>query len=119
LVAAGRERVALGWAALAQGSLEQRNLADARHWLKKAELTQPKQLELARLSQALEQAEAKERVGQADAEAFAVARRHTPGSGHSGRIIIRAYKISVMFKSRLISFSESRALSGDSLFRAT
>jgi len=75
LVAAGRERVALGWAALAQGSLEQRNLADARHWLKKAELTQPKQLELARLSQALEQAEAKERVGQADAEAFAVARR--------------------------------------------
>ena len=38
-------------------------------------MTQPKQLELARLSQALEQAEDGERLQQADAEAFAVARR--------------------------------------------
>ena len=74
-VAAGRRRLALGWAALAQGSLDRGNLADARNWLKKAELAQPKQLELARLSQALEQAETKEQTQRMDADAFAVARR--------------------------------------------
>ncbi|MCU0806432.1 MAG: SUMF1/EgtB/PvdO family nonheme iron enzyme [Candidatus Contendobacter sp.] len=75
LIAAGRRRLALGWAALAQASLNRGDLAHARNWLKKAESAQPKQLELARLSQALEQAETEVRARQLDAEAFAVARR--------------------------------------------
>ena len=56
LIAAGRRRLALGWAALAQASLDQGELSEARKWLKQAESVQPKQLELARLTQALEQA---------------------------------------------------------------
>jgi formylglycine-generating enzyme required for sulfatase activity len=75
LVAVGRRRLALGWAALAQASLNQGDLANARNWLKKAESAQPEQPELARLAQALEQAETGGRVRQLDAEAFAVARR--------------------------------------------
>ena len=75
LVAAGRQRLALGWAALARASLEQGNLTNARKWLKKAESAQPKQLELARLTQAIDQAEAEIRGREQDAEAFAVARR--------------------------------------------
>ena len=75
LIAAGRRRLALSWAALAQASLNQGDLANVRNWLKKAESVQPKQLELARLSQALEQAEIEMRTRQRDAEAFAVARR--------------------------------------------
>jgi formylglycine-generating enzyme required for sulfatase activity len=75
LVAVGRRRLALGWAALAQTSLDQRDLANARKWLKKAESAQPKQLELARLTQALEQAETEEQTRRLDTEAFAVVRR--------------------------------------------
>ncbi len=74
-VAVGRRRLALGWAALAQTSLERGDLTNARKWLKKAESVQPKQPELARVTQALEQAEIKERTRQLDTEAFAVARR--------------------------------------------
>ncbi len=75
LIAAGRRRLVLGWAALAQASLGQGDLNEARKWLKKAESLQPKQLELARLTQALEQAETEDRARRLDAEAFAVARR--------------------------------------------
>ncbi len=75
LVAEGRRRLALGWAALAQAGLNRKDLADARKWLKKAEAIQPKQLELARLTQALEQAETEEQVRRLDAEAFAIAQR--------------------------------------------
>jgi len=75
LVAEGRRRLALGWAALARASMNQRDLAEARKWLKKAEAVQPKQLELARLTQALEQAETEEQARRLDAEAFAVAQR--------------------------------------------
>ncbi len=75
LIGAGRRRLALGWAALAQASLNQGDLANVRNWLKKAESVQPKQLELARLNQALEQAEIEVRTRQLNAEAFAVARR--------------------------------------------
>jgi formylglycine-generating enzyme required for sulfatase activity len=75
LVAEGRRRLALGWAALAQASINQRDLAEARKWLKKAEAVQPKQIELARLTQALEQAETEDQARRLDAEAFAVAQR--------------------------------------------
>ena len=75
LLAAGRRRVALGWAELAQASLDQGRLTEARNWLKKAESAQPKQLELTRLSRTLEQAETDERNRLLDADAFAVARR--------------------------------------------
>ena len=75
LIAAGQRRLALGWAALAQANLNQGDLAGARNWLKKAESAQPKQLELARLSQALEQAETEARARQLDADAFTIARR--------------------------------------------
>lgn len=75
LVAAGRQRLARGWAALAQASLEQGDLANARKWLKKAESAQPKQLELTGLNQALTQAEAEARARELDAEAFTVAHR--------------------------------------------
>ena len=63
LIAVGRRRLALGWAALAQASLNQGDLANARNWLKKAESAQPKQPELARLTQALEQAETEDGFG--------------------------------------------------------
>ena len=78
LVAEGRRRLALGWTALAQASLNQKDLANARKWLKKAEAVQPKPFELAKLTQLtqdLEQAETKEQVRRLDAEALAVAQR--------------------------------------------
>ena len=75
LLVAGRQQLARGWAALAQESLAKQDLAKARDWLKKAESVQPKQLELAKLARALDQAEAEARIKQSDAEAFAVAQR--------------------------------------------
>lgn len=75
LIAEGRRRLALGWAALAQASLNQKDLAGARKWLKKAQATEPKQLELTRLTQVLEQAETEEQVRRLDAETFTVAQR--------------------------------------------
>ena len=75
LIADGRRRLALGWAALAQASLNQKDLASARKWLKKAQTADPKQLELTRLVQALEQVETEEQVRRLDTEAFAVAQR--------------------------------------------
>jgi formylglycine-generating enzyme required for sulfatase activity/serine/threonine protein kinase len=74
-IAAGRQRVALGWAALAQASLDRGDLTGARTWLIKAESIQPKPPEVARLAQVLNQAELGQRARQADAEAFAIARR--------------------------------------------
>ena len=75
LLVAGRQRLAQGWAALVREKLDQRNLTEAREWLNKAESVQPKQLELAKLARALDQAEAEARIKQSDAEAFAVAQR--------------------------------------------
>jgi len=75
LLVAGRQRLAQGWAALVRENLDQWNLTEARKWLKKAESVQPKQLELAKLARALDQAEAEARIKQNDAEAFAVAQR--------------------------------------------
>ena len=78
LIAEGRQRLALGWVTLAQASLKQKDLANARKWLKKAEAVQPKQLELAKLTQVtqdLDQAETKEQVKRLDAETFVVAQR--------------------------------------------
>ncbi|MFO7640577.1 MAG: SUMF1/EgtB/PvdO family nonheme iron enzyme [Candidatus Competibacteraceae bacterium] len=75
LLVVGRQRLARGWAALVQESLDSQDLAKARNWLKKAESVQPKQLELAKLARVLDQAEAEARLKQSDAEAFAVARR--------------------------------------------
>lgn len=72
---AGRRRVTLGWAALAQASLEQGDLAQARQWLKKAEATQTHQVELARLTQSLEEAQTLQQARVSDGDAFAVARR--------------------------------------------
>jgi formylglycine-generating enzyme required for sulfatase activity len=67
-LAAGRQRLARGWAALVQENLDKRDLPEARQWLQKAESVQPKQLELAKLAQALDQAEAEERIKQRDAQ---------------------------------------------------
>lgn len=75
LVAAGRQRVVLGWAALAQVSLDRNNLAEARDWLQKAEAIQPKQVELVRLRQALESAQNLQQARLLDNDAFNVARR--------------------------------------------
>ncbi|MFO1424400.1 MAG: SUMF1/EgtB/PvdO family nonheme iron enzyme [Candidatus Competibacteraceae bacterium] len=75
LVAEGRRRLALGWTALAQASINRKDLTEARKWLKKAEAVQPKLLELTRLTQILEQAETEEQVRRLDADAFAVAQR--------------------------------------------
>ncbi len=75
LLVAGRQRLAHGWATLVQESLDKLDLVMARTWLNKAESVQPKQLELAKLARALDQAEAEEQIKQRDARAFAAARR--------------------------------------------
>ncbi|MBL8249150.1 MAG: SUMF1/EgtB/PvdO family nonheme iron enzyme [Candidatus Competibacter sp.] len=78
LLTAGRLRLVLGWAALAQASLDKPDLGEARRWLKKAESLQVERPELKALAQRLEQAEAGERIKRLDADAFtAVQRVHT------------------------------------------
>jgi len=75
LIAAGRRRIALAWAAQGQTSIKQPNLAEARKWLKKAQAVQADLPEVLTLAQALAQAEVTERNRQADTEVFAAARR--------------------------------------------
>lgn len=74
-VTAGRRRLALGWLAQARASLDKADVAESRTWLKKAQSIQPDLPELATLAQALDRAEAVERIKQLDAEAFTAARR--------------------------------------------
>lgn len=74
-VVAGRRRLALAWAALAQASLNRPDLPEARKWLKKAETARPGLPELVALARSLEQAESVERIKQQDAELFTAARR--------------------------------------------
>lgn len=77
-ITAGRSRLALGWAALAQASLNKLDLNEARQWLKKAESLQVERPELKALAQRIEQVEAEERIKRQDHDAFvAVQRVHT------------------------------------------
>jgi formylglycine-generating enzyme required for sulfatase activity len=75
LIAAGRRRLVLAWAAQARASLNGPDLPQARKWLKKIEAVQPEFPELAALTQTLARTEAAQSTGQQDAEAFAAARR--------------------------------------------
>ena len=74
-ITAGRRRLALGWLARARASLNQSDVVKARKWLSKAQSTQPDLPEVAALSQALDRAEAMERIKQLDADAFAAVQR--------------------------------------------
>ncbi len=78
LIAAGQSRLALGWAALAQASLNKLDLNEARQWLKKAESLQVERPELKALAQRIEQVETEERIKRLDSDAFAAVQRvHT------------------------------------------
>ncbi len=75
LVASGRLRLALGWAALAQASLDKSNLSEARQWLKKAESFELEHLKLQALAERLRQIETTQRIRRLEDEAFAAVRR--------------------------------------------
>ena len=78
LLTTGRLRLVLGWAALAQASLEKSDLGEAQRWLKKAESLQVERPELKALAQRIDQIEAEERIKRLDADAFAAVQRvHT------------------------------------------
>jgi formylglycine-generating enzyme required for sulfatase activity len=75
VIAAGRQRLARGWAKMALISLNQSDPYEARQWLRKAESAHPELPELIALKQALKEVDAAEQNRQTDAEAFAAARR--------------------------------------------
>ncbi|MCB1771054.1 MAG: SUMF1/EgtB/PvdO family nonheme iron enzyme [Candidatus Competibacteraceae bacterium] len=75
VIAAGRERLARGWAKIALNSLNQSDPHKARRSLQRAESAYPELPELIALKQALKDLEAAEHNRQTDAEAFAAARR--------------------------------------------
>ena len=75
LIAAGHQQLVQGWMKLALTSLNKADTAQARQWLNKVAALQPDLPELAALNEALKVAEAAEQARQADANAFAQARR--------------------------------------------